>query len=253
MPTRSRRPARPLAPLTKAKTRRPRPSAQKAYQALFAPFYETMKESQKKLDNVLTPEQKEKQLNHQMSMWIKAITDPVKLSDEQMAKAKQVFREMKKTTDHERMERGLPDAIQKILTDEQKLTIKKHRIMSYAKATLGRVELTAEQKAKLDALVSDMAKEANPRGDWKSMQKITEKAQGLLTAEQKEALKKNPWGLGRCESGAWRGPISRDTAQPRSNRIPAARVRRRLLGGVGRRADRNASRPWVGCPSGHAQ
>ena len=75
--------------------------AQKAYQEAYAPVHQAMKESQKKLDEILTPQQREKQADHQATTWIKAMTDPIELSEEQKKKAKAAYRELQKAPDYE--------------------------------------------------------------------------------------------------------------------------------------------------------
>ncbi len=116
--------------------------AQKAYQELYAPMHEAMKKSQGELDKILTPQQKEKLQESRMTAWIKAMTDPAQLSDEQMKKLKAAYSELTKANDHEAMERKLPEAVQNVLTAEQKATIFKHRAMTYVKSMFARAKLT---------------------------------------------------------------------------------------------------------------
>jgi hypothetical protein len=70
--------------------------AQKAYQDLYAPMHEAMKKSQKALDDILTPEQREKLQENRMATLIKTLTDPVQLSGEQLGKVKAAYREAAK-------------------------------------------------------------------------------------------------------------------------------------------------------------
>jgi Spy/CpxP family protein refolding chaperone len=164
--------------------------AQKAYQDLYAPMHEAMKKSQGELDNILTPEQKEKQQESRMSAAIKAWTDPVQLSDEQMQKLKAAYGEFTKANDYAALANKLPEVIQNVLTAEQKATIAKQRAMVYVKAMFARAKLTDEQMKSVQAMVDELVKEQNFKivMDWQSYNKLAEKIRGLLTAEQKKAL-----------------------------------------------------------------
>ena len=132
--------------------------AQKAYQEAYAPVHQAMKESQKKLDEILTPQQKEKQADHQATTWIKALTNPIELSEEQKQKAKAAYRELQKAADHEAMGRKLPDVIQNILTPQQRVKLNKTRLDMYVKSMFGRIKLTDEQNKKIEALCDKIAK-----------------------------------------------------------------------------------------------
>ena len=169
---------------------------QKAFLDINAPMYEAMKKSQGELDKILTPEQKEKQQESRMTGWIKALTDPIQLSDEQMKKLKAAYGELAKTTDHEAMERKLPEVVRSALTAEQRTTIAKHRAMTYVKAMFARAKLTDEQMKSVEAMVDELAKDPNLKIDWQTYSKLAEKIRGLLTAEQKKALE-TPYRLVR--------------------------------------------------------
>lgn len=164
--------------------------ATKAYQELYAPLYQVMKDSQKKLDDVLTPQQKEKQANHQVATWIKALTAPVELSDEQKQKAKAAYRELRKTAGHEPVEQKLPEVILKVLTPQQRVAINKQRLATYVKGMFARVKLTDEQNKKVEALLDKVCSDPNLTLDWKTYQSASQKVEELLSKEQKEALKK---------------------------------------------------------------
>jgi Spy/CpxP family protein refolding chaperone len=196
---------------------------QKAYQEAYAPIHEAMKKSQKALDDVLTAEQRETVRQNQMVTWIKAVTDPVQLSPEQLEKARAIYGEFLKGrvgyTD-----RGLPEPIQKILTPEQMQTIFKHRMMLYAKGAFARAKLTDEQWKKVEAIVAELAKDADPKAQRAAYGKVLEKINGLLTAEQKEAMKAPiGWSLapGTPVPGAGAGVGRLNPAPTRETREPA--------------------------------
>ena len=173
--------------------------AQKAYQDLYVPMHEAMKKSQSELDNILTPEQKEKQQESRMMVWIKASTDPVQLTDEQMTKLKSAFGELTKASGHEGMEYKFPEAIQNVLTAAQKAAIARHRMMQYVKSMFARAKLTDEQvksvEATIETMIDKVAKDPKSKlvMDWQSYTKLAEKVRGLLTAEQKKAME-SPYG-----------------------------------------------------------
>jgi membrane-associated protease RseP (regulator of RpoE activity) len=164
--------------------------AQKDYQDLYAPLHQVMKDSQKKLDDVLTPQQKEKQADHQVATWIKALTAPVELSEEQKQKAKAAYRELRKTAGHEPTEQKLPEVIFKVLTPQQRVAINKQRLAPYVKAMFARAKLTDEQNKKVEALLDKICSDPNLSVDGKTYQSVSQKVEELLTKEQKEALKK---------------------------------------------------------------
>ena len=183
----------------KAKDKEAIAKVQKAYQDLYAPLHEAMKKSQAELDNVLTAEQKEKLQDNRAMNWIKSMTDPVQLTDEQMKKLKAAYGELTKTAGLNAIGRSLPDVIQSVLTAQQKATIAKHRAMIYVKAMFARAKLNDEQMKRVEALVNELVKDANLKtvmdGPW--FNKLAEKIRVLLTAEQKDALQSPMvWGGG---------------------------------------------------------
>ena len=182
---------------------------QKSYQDLYAPLHEAMKKSQAELDNVLTAEQKEKLQDNRAMNWIKSMTDPVQLTDEQMKKLKAAYGELTKTATLQVLGRSLPEVIQNVLTAEQKATIAKHRAMIYVKSMFARAKLTDEQMKRVEALVDELAKDSNVKvvmdGQW--FNKLAEKIRALLTAEQKEALQSPMvWGGGGSGGISVSGP-----------------------------------------------
>ena len=164
--------------------------ATKAYQDVYAPFHQAMKESQKKLDEILTPQQREKQLDQQATMWIKAMTAPIELSEEQKQKAKTAFREMQKADNSDGRWRLAPEAIAKILTPQQRTALNKSRLLPYMKAIFARVKLTDEQNKKMEALIDKISSDPKLSVDWKTYQDLSHQVEELLTKEQKETLKK---------------------------------------------------------------
>lgn len=206
--------------------------AQKAYQDLYVLMHEAMKKSQKELDDVLTAEQKDKLLESRMTTWVKALTAPVQLSDEQMKKAKAAYSELTKASPQQGMGGKLPEVVQDILTPEQKQTIYKHRAMSYVKSMFAPAKLIPEQLKQAEAAVDAMGKEQGFKFDWKMYQKLSEKVRSLLTDEQKEALKRPrnvPIRPGAAPGGAVQNPAPQPPAEKKE---PAAKVLQLPGGGV---------------------
>jgi hypothetical protein len=214
--------------------------SQKAYQELYAPMHEAMKKAQKDLDSVLTAEQTEKLQESRATAWIKASTDPVQLTEEQMKKAKDVYKEAMKAGGYEALGRGMSDKIQDILTPEQKAAIYKHRAMSYVKSMFSQAKLTSEQTKQVEAAVDAMGKEQNFKFDWAKVQQLNEKIEAVLTAEQKEAIKKarsawTPIQPGAAAPGARAGGGGLNPApqtKPAEKKEPGAKVMQLPGGGV---------------------
>jgi predicted transcriptional regulator len=210
--------------------------SQKAYQELYAPMHEAMKKAQKDLDSVLTAEQTEKLQESRATAWIKASTDPVQLTEEQMKKAKDVYKEAMKAGGYEALGRGMSDKIQDILTPEQKAAIYKHRAMSYVKSMFSQAKLTSEQTKQVEAAVDAMGKEQNFKFDWAKVQQLNEKIEAVLTAEQKEAIKKarsawTPIQPGAAAPGAG-GARPNPAPKPAEKKQPGAKVMQFPGGGV---------------------
>ena len=194
--------------------------AQKAYQEAYAPFHQAMKESQKKLDDILTSEQREKQAAHQAATWLKALTDPIKLSEEQKQKARTIFRELQSSSTREQWSKQ-SKLIAKILTPEQRAALNRHRLGSYVKMMFSRIKLTDEQNKKVEALLDKTCKDPNLTLDWKTYQGVSQKVQELLTDEQKETLKKPLQSWNRA-GGGFAGMGAATTAPGAMVAVPGA-------------------------------
>lgn len=197
--------------------------AQKDYQEVSAETTNLYKQAQTDLDNVLTPEQKTKRQEQMMAQTIKSLTEPAVLTGEQVAQMKSLIAKQNTGGAREGGERGenkWHQSMQDVLTAEQKATIARHRALSCAKAVFGRVNLTAEQLQKIEAAYDELAKTPNLSGEA-LMKKLSEKINGLLTEEQKEAMKKGGWmGLPAGAFGAAPGqPVSRPAGSPQITKL----------------------------------
>jgi Spy/CpxP family protein refolding chaperone len=164
--------------------------ATKAYQEASAGSAQIYKKAQSDLDNVLTAEQKTKRQEAMVAQTIKSLTDPAVLTPEQTAKIKELI--AKNTAAGERAERNWYQSVQNVLTPEQNAAIAKHRALSYAKAVYGRVNMTPDQMKKVESAYDELAKTPGIKPEEVTKQ-LYERVNGLLTAEQKEAMKKNAW------------------------------------------------------------
>lgn len=173
----------------KSKNKEAIAKAQKDYQALYAPMHEIMKKSQADLAGVLTVQQQAALRESRLMTMIKYATDPVKLSPEQIKKIKAA---MPKAAGSESAERKSYEAIQQVLTPEQKATIVKHRATGYVKSMFFQAKLTPDQWKQVEAAYDQMIKDGTIKaaGGWEGYEKLADKVNGLLTAEQKEAMKK---------------------------------------------------------------
>ena len=178
-----------LAALTeayKSKDKEAIAKASKVYQELYTPMQETWKKSQADLMKVLTPEQRTKLSEFQLTTSVKAVTTPITLTEEQMGRIRAVWKEVQ-----EGELQKYSQVLMEVLTVEQKTAIAKYRLMDAVKGGFRRANLTADQlkaiEATCDELLKGYFKLGLEPGLWG---KVAEKVNGLLTAEQKEALKK---------------------------------------------------------------
>jgi Spy/CpxP family protein refolding chaperone len=175
----------------KSKNKEAQERAQKAYQELYAPMYEAMKKANEDLQKILTPEQKAKQQDNQLTTWIKSLTNPVQLSDEQLVKAKAACREAAKNGDFRATYRAVAEAVQAVTTPEQKTRIFKIGVTNYLKAIFSRAKLSDKQMKQLEAIVDEAAKTPDLKLQWPlPYEKLRAKVNDILTPEQKEAMKK---------------------------------------------------------------
>ena len=183
--------------------------SQKEYQALSAPMQEIWKKHQP--ESVLTPEQGKKLKDSRLMTMIQASTAPVVLSDDQI-------QEIKAALARENLNEVRSfsyEAIQMVLTPEQKVTIAKSRALGYAKGIYLRAKLTDEQLKQVEGVCEELAKDPSIKPQDLYI-KIKEKADGFLTAEQKEAMKA-PW-VGGFGGG---GGILINAGQPQRTETPA--------------------------------
>jgi Spy/CpxP family protein refolding chaperone len=166
--------------------------AQKAYQEIWAPMTQIMKNSQADLASVLTAEQTAKLRDHRLMTVVKSMTDPIKLSEEQI---KQLRAACKGLALENTYEGGWPkfnEALQKVLTAQQKHDIAKHRAMMYVKGMFQPAKLTAEQIKKAEAACDELLKAQPPKmlWDYTIVNKLNERVTAILSDGQKASLAK---------------------------------------------------------------
>jgi Spy/CpxP family protein refolding chaperone len=177
----------------KAKDKDAIAKAQKEYQDASAETSRLFKQAQTDLENVLTPEQKTKRREAQIAQTIKAVTEPAVLTEEQLTRIKGLL--AKGNTGGEREERQWYQSIQEVLTPEQKALVARHRALANARAGFGRANLTADQWQKVEAAYDELAKTPGASSEAITKQ-LAERVNGLLTEEQKQAMKKTGWPAG---------------------------------------------------------
>ncbi|HEV7406178.1 MAG TPA: PDZ domain-containing protein [Chthoniobacteraceae bacterium] len=173
--------------------------AQKEYQEISAESTKLYQQSQTDLDNVLTPEQKAKRQEAMTAQTIKSLTDPAVLTEEQVTRIKAIL--AKGNPGREREEHQWYQSIQDVLTPEQKAVVAKHRALANAKAGFYGANLTADQLQKVEAAYDELAKTPGQNAEAVTKQ-LAERVNGLLTAEQKEAMKKGAgsgWQIGAAQ------------------------------------------------------
>lgn len=164
-------------------------SARKEFMSLFAPQQDIIKRGTEALKQVLTPEQREKAQEHRFMTTIASYAPGVQLTEAQLNLLK-----IASTTgsgELEGYEGVLYELLNKTLTAEQTRVVLKHRVDQLLAAHFRNVNITPEQRRKIDARIELML-EHHPRTtqlDGVVFQKLREYVGELLTAEQKEALK----------------------------------------------------------------
>jgi Spy/CpxP family protein refolding chaperone len=165
--------------------------AMKDYQDVYAPFHEMMKKSQADLMKVLTAEQKLKWGEYQVMGMAKGVAMPVELSEDQIRKIKESCAEFFKAENTYSNYAQIVAKVQAVLTDEQKATIAKARLMQMIQGRFFMAKLTEDQMYQAKAAYDELAKDkALQPADIQK--KLIEKVEGMLTDDQKEAMKKAP-------------------------------------------------------------
>lgn len=159
--------------------------ARKEYDALHAGSTEINAKAQKELDEVITPEQKAKRKEASVNQVIKSLTGGVTLTPEQEAKLKAIVAE---SGGGQSRERANYQAVQDVLTAEQKAAIAKNRTLSITKMRFGRANLTGEQIKQIESAYDDLAKSGSIKPE-EIYKKLTDAVNNLLTPEQKKANK----------------------------------------------------------------
>ena len=175
--------------------------AQKEYQELQAPLHQIMKRGHDKLMQVLTTDQKSRLADFQITKAIEAMATPVKLSNDQIKRVRTIW---PKADDLEAGPAACDEAVQQVLTTEQKITIAKYRAMEFVKAAFGAAKLSDDQLKQAELIVTELTKDLSVKPE--DLHKtLTTKVDAILGPEQKEAMKK-PWiGSGGNPAG-WGQP-----------------------------------------------
>ena len=179
--------------------------SQKEYQELYAPILEIAKKSDAVIQAVLTAEQRTKLLDNQLATMLTAYTPGVEVSDAQRQEIKASLGQS--AGDYEALGRKLPELIDRTLTADQIATILKHRVKSYVSMMYSTAKLSPEQLKKIDEKVAELVRDHKKTVNLNLTiyQRISEQVNGLLSAEQKEAMKaQRVWvsGAGSAATGS---------------------------------------------------
>jgi hypothetical protein len=161
-------------------------NAQKAYQELYAPLVEITKKSDIALQNILTVEQRNKRSDHQFAAMLESYAPGVELTEAQRREIRAGFG--LSPGEYEVNVRGLHELIDKVLTAEQITAVITHRAatMMFASA-----KLTPDQQKKVAEQVAELTKDHKKTVNLDNLgyRRLYEHVEGLLTPQQKEAMK----------------------------------------------------------------
>jgi len=179
--------------------------AQAEYQELYAPMHQIMKKSQAALDDVLTLEQKDKLREARMMEMIKGIIGSIELTDQQLRQVKAICDRLAR----EEAEAGafskqnsakLSQAIQEILTPQQKAAIAREQAMNYVKKMYGPAKLTEDQLRQAEGICDDLLRQQTGKSK-DHYAKLADAVDKMLTDEQKESLANARAGKGAGKDG----------------------------------------------------
>ncbi|MEI7822121.1 MAG: Spy/CpxP family protein refolding chaperone [Verrucomicrobiota bacterium] len=167
--------------------------ARKEYEALHAGSTEIYAKARKELDGVLTSEQRAKYQEGRVTSVMKFAFDGMTLTPEQKKEIKAIaFAESSGVNSGSGVDYqedlAVHQAVQSVLTAEQKATIAKKRTLSITKTRFGRANLTGEQIKQIESAYDDLAKSGSIKPE-EIYKKLTDAVNNLLTPEQKKANK----------------------------------------------------------------
>lgn len=193
--------SRALEEASKSKNQEAITKAQKAFTDLYAPMSELTRKSLEELQNVLTAEQRGKLQDNQLTTMIGAMAPGVKLSEAQL---KAVKDGVSPANEHQmRWGANLQELLEKTLTEEQAAGVLKQRAVQFATMQFQAAKLTPEQLRKLEQQAAEVSKASKHKLqlDPTAYNKLTTFVDSLLTAEQREAMKKSRVGF--AGGGGW--------------------------------------------------
>jgi len=142
---------------------------------------------------VLTSEQRAKYQEGRVTSVMKFAFDGMTLTPEQKKEIKAIaFAESSGVNSGSGVDYqedlAVHQAVQSVLTAEQKATIAKKRTLSITKTRFGRANLTGEQIKQIESAYDDLAKSGSIKPE-EIYKKLTDAVNNLLTPEQKKANK----------------------------------------------------------------
>jgi len=166
------------------------------HESVLAPQGALVDAMRDELEDALAPAKRDRLREIRFADSIAVQTYPVRLGDDQMKRVRESFRELPKAADYDAFTTKLPAVLLKVLTPEQKTWIAAYRAREFVRATFGKVMLTADQSAKMGAIIDGVVRNSAFESEWPKFEgmgrKLHEKVNSLIAADQKKYLNGNP-------------------------------------------------------------
>jgi Spy/CpxP family protein refolding chaperone len=178
---------------------------QAEYQELYAPLHRIMKKAEAALDDLLTGEQKAKLREARMMDMVKGIIGSIELTDQQLRQVKAACDALTRDEPDagafgKQHSAKLNQAIQEILTPQQKAALARERAMGYIKKMYGPAKLTEDQLQQAEALCDALLREQTGKSK-EHYNQLADAVDRMLTVEQRENLEKARAGKAGGRSG----------------------------------------------------
>ncbi|HUS90630.1 MAG TPA: hypothetical protein VM695_02230 [Phycisphaerae bacterium] len=173
---------------------------QAEYKELYAPMHRIMKKTEAALDDILTAEQRAKLRDARMMDMVKGIIGSVQLTDQQLRRVRAVCDALTREEPDadafgKQHSAKLRQAIQEILTPQQKATIAREEVMAYIKKIYGPAKLTEDQLRQAEGLCDVLLRERTGKSK-EHYNQLADAVDRMLTLEQRENLDKARAGKG---------------------------------------------------------
>lgn len=175
------------------------------YKELYAPMHRIMKKAEEALAELLMAEQKAKLREARMMDMVKGIIGSVQLTDQQLRQVKAACDALTRDEPFagafgKQHSAKLNQAIQEILTPQQKATLARERAMGYIRKIYGPAKLTEDQLRQAEGLCDALLREQTGKSKDHYKQ-LADAVDRMLTVEQRENLDKARAGKAAGPSG----------------------------------------------------